>query len=76
MKWQISQRFPNGEVKGIEKAAPWLAQRSVLILSAHELKNGRAADFIITPPVDLDLGVERFALPDWALEELKKAGMR
>lgn len=76
MLWQISQRHPNGEVKGIEKAnTPWLAQRSLLVLSAHELKNGRVPDILISPPIDLDPDISHFNLPDWALEELRKAGM-
>lgn len=75
MVWTISQRRSN-KVQAIETAtSPWKAQRAMLILSAHELKNGRKADFIITPPTDLDPNIEHFNLPDWALEELRKAGV-
>lgn len=76
MAYRILQRSPNGEAKCIEKAeGPYNAQRAMLILSAHELKNGRVADFVIEPPIGLDGDIERFDLPDWALEELRKAGM-
>lgn len=72
--YHISQRFQNGEIKGLERAATaFLAYRSMLILGAHELRNGRAPDIIIDPPVT-DQEVQRAAyrsLPDWAKEALE-----
>lgn len=55
--------------------SPAAAERSMLILSAHELRNGRMANYRIEPPIDLGRDLAELNLPDWALEELKKHGI-
>lgn len=66
------------KIEGEQHNGPRGAKRAVLILSAHEVKNGRVANYKIEPPVDWDPvtdAVETFNLPDWVLAALKKEGL-
>lgn len=62
--------------KGIEHHdKPFAAQRALHILSAHELKNGRNANFRIDPPI-IEVApptLDELNLPTWAYNELTEA---
>jgi hypothetical protein len=69
--WKI---FDRNKLVEICKS-PKQAQEAMLILSAHEIKNGRVANFRISPPVNLEPDITKLNLPEWALEVLKKEGL-
>ncbi len=65
-------RVLDGSGHGIEShKSPRAARRAMLIFSAHEIKNGRVADYRIEPPIDLDPNIEGLDLPEWALQVLR-----
>lgn len=49
------------------------ANRALLVLSAHEIKNGREPNYVIEPHVDLDPNWGSFNLPDWVTTALERA---
>jgi len=76
MSWTIIQTTESGEKVAVEHwDTPWKANRAMLLLSAHELRNGRKADFRIHPPIDLRTDLAQFNFPSWVLEVLKKEGL-
>lgn len=70
MSYRIYKHFPDGSSpKFIEEHnSPWAAQRAALILSAHELRHERFADFRVNPPTFLK--ADELNLPDWVKEVL------
>jgi hypothetical protein len=42
-----------------------------MILSAHEVKNGRVANYTIEPQIFIPLTIDELDLPTWALEVLE-----
>ena len=73
--WKVFQEGPSGAHCVEAHDSPRAAQRAMLILTAHELKNNRVANFKIKPPIDLEPDISVFNLPEWALEELRKVGL-
>lgn len=63
MTWKVIDNNTKAVVE--EFKSPRAAQRGMLIFSAHEIKNGRVANYRIEPPIDLDPNFESFDLPDW-----------
>lgn len=55
--------------------SPRHAQHALMILTAHELKNGRVPDYTVTPRLMEPLTLAELQLPSWALTELKKVGL-
>lgn len=47
--------------------SPLAAQRALMILTAHEMKNGRTPDYAIDPPLTVLLPLSELNLPSWAL---------
>jgi hypothetical protein len=69
--YYIRQHFRPDRMRVVEgHEHPEAAFRAMLILSAHEVRNGRVADFEIVPPVTCTLDEVRPSLPDWAKEAL------
>ncbi len=68
MAWRIL----DGSGRVVESHdTPRKAERAMMILSAHEVKNGRVAAYTITPPITIPSTVDELRLPDWALEALE-----
>ncbi len=69
MSGRIIDMTTGKDVPGEVHFSPKQARRAMLILSAHETKNGRVANFRIEPPVDL-MSAESLDLPEWVLAEI------
>lgn len=69
--YYIRHYYEPGKMRVIEgHETPEAAFRAMLILSAHEVKNGRTAAFKIEPSVSCTVDEVRPSLPDWAQEVL------
>lgn len=67
MTWRIL----DADGRGVESHSTVLdVTRAMLILSAHEVKNGRTANYTITPLIISGPTIDECDLPDWALEAL------
>lgn len=66
MPWRI---INNNTGKGVEShETPKAAQRAMLILSAHDIKNGRKADYRIEPQIIIPNTIDELDLPSWAYQ--------
>lgn len=66
------------KIVGESHSSPRAAKNALLVLTAHELKNDRVANYRTEPPVDWDPvadAIETFDLPQWAFDVLRKEGM-
>ena len=69
MKYRVKQP---GRSETLEQHDnPYDAQRAVLILNAHEIKNGREPVYFVDPPTEVSRDWN-LHLPDWAVEALKE----
>ena len=50
--------------------APKAAYRAMMILSAHEIKNGRMANYRVEPMIVIPYTIEELNLPLWAKKAL------
>lgn len=72
MPWQIKDKNRDGKVVE-EWNDPRSANRAMLVLSAHEIKNGREANYHIDPPIVLEHDWAKLNLPDWVIKALEGA---
>jgi len=71
MTWRVINNTTGAVVEG-DFLGPRSACRALWIFTAHEVKNGRVADYRIEPPVDL-IPAEDLNLPDWVHKALENA---
>lgn len=65
-RWQVIDDTTGRNIETHDR--PLDAMRALMILSAHEVKNGRVADFRIEPPITISYKLEELSLPRWVLE--------
>jgi hypothetical protein len=69
----MTWRIVNAAGRGIEShGTPKAAERALMILSAHEIKNGRFADYRIEPLITIPSTLDELDLPDWVWEVLEQ----
>lgn len=56
-----------------EHRSPKAAYRAAMILSAHEIKNGRVGNYCVEPPEMNMPTFEELDLPEWAYKVLTEA---
>lgn len=69
----MTWRVVNNANRTIEShGSPRDAERALMILSAHEIKNGRVANYRIEPPITIPCTLDELNLPDWVWEVLEE----